>query len=161
LFDQFIHKKKIEKQEKKKLLLEVEHNEATLWLQGMKNSINIRREDELNNQGLIILHASYGNIGKRKKFSRPMSDNEVNWSPLDLDPAEAVDQEILNVTDPLQYQVDKSALHLNSNSKSTLPGFYHPCTGFPNYLDIIYYYKGVQHRVIITDTDELHIPPNE
>lgn len=51
-----------------------------------------------------------------------------------------------------------SVLHLASTSKADLPGFYDPCTGYDNYLEIYYLFKGHLHHVVVSDDDDLHLP---
>jgi len=157
VIDSLKESKKQEKLQQKRNVMQAELLKAQQWLRGMKNSIEQQRAQEEEKSGLVILHASYGNLTKRKNFEGELLDRVGEWSLEDINEEEEGDLEILNVTDQLQYQIEKSELHLFCNSKSVLPGFYDPCTGHPNYLDIIYSLKGTQHRVIIADNKELHI----
>jgi len=161
VIDSLKENNKQEKLQLKRNMMQAERTKAQQWLRGMKNSIEQQRAQEEEKSGLVILHASYGNLAKRENFDGIMSDRVVEWSMNDINEEEENDSEILNVTDQLQYQIEKSELHLFSHSKSELPGFYDPCTGHSNYLDIIYSYKFTQHRVIISDDKELHITPTK
>eukprot|EP01128_Nolandella_sp_AFSM9_P006561 TRINITY_DN3409_c0_g1_i2.p1 TRINITY_DN3409_c0_g1~~TRINITY_DN3409_c0_g1_i2.p1 ORF type:complete len:438 (+),score=68.97 TRINITY_DN3409_c0_g1_i2:184-1497(+) len=119
-------------------------------------SIEFSRNEEEEKGGLVILHASYGNLAKRSSFVGAVSDSNPDLA--DVADDEEDDEEIVNVTDAIQYLVSRSALHLGRDSKSTLPGFYDPCTGFDNYLEIYYLFKGELHHVIRKDDDQIDLP---
>lgn len=154
---QRIHKLQFdEKLQRKRQNLEHFRKKAEKWTEGMKNSVEQQRQIELEKQGLVITRASYGNLQSTKNFPGPinMTLQDNNTEPELI----TFNEEIIDVTDPLQFQVDKSQLHLPAESKCSLPGFYDPCTGQPNYLDVLFNLSGQNYRTIVPDKAALHIP---
>jgi len=148
--------KKNQSKLQKRPMLEVDRTRD--WLASMKNSIQEKRIEEEKKEGLVILRAVYGNISKREDFEETITDNVSTQSINDL---EEEDSQILNVTDQLQLQVVNSELDLHPKFRLQIPGFYDPCTGQPNNLEVIYTYKGTKHRVIVSDDEHLHLPPRD
>lgn len=120
----------------------------------MKITIEQRRQAEIEKEGLVIIRAYYGHLASLPDFpgTLPIISTQISTEPL------VCTDQIIDVTDQLQYHVDKSELHLGSYPKHILPGFYDPCTGSPNYLDIYFSLSGQIYRTIIDDKGSLHIP---
>ena len=54
-----------------------------------------------------------------------------------------------------------SELHLTAASKANLPGFYLPvASGDPEdaWLEVFYMFEGRLHRVVVSDSEPLHLP---
>eukprot|EP01125_Pyxidicula_operculata_P019628 TRINITY_DN7126_c0_g1_i1.p1 TRINITY_DN7126_c0_g1~~TRINITY_DN7126_c0_g1_i1.p1 ORF type:complete len:555 (+),score=91.25 TRINITY_DN7126_c0_g1_i1:231-1667(+) len=150
---------KKEKLELKKEALERDKVKAAQWTANMQNTIENRRLEEEQKKGLVIIHATYGNLEKRPVFKGTVPVTMVPTDAInDIDENEENDPEIIDVRNQLQYLTENSELHLYNTKKSDLPGFYDPCTGYSNYLEIYYEYKEKMYYLLVEDTDEVHLP---
>lgn len=68
------------------------------------------------------------------------------------------DSAVVDVTIPLQYQVNDSKLYLHENSKANLLGFYDPCVGEDKKLYIRYLFRDKLHEVTFDDTEKVVLP---
>ncbi|XP_043280850.1 dnaJ homolog subfamily C member 11 [Venturia canescens] len=105
----------------------------------------IRAEEEAK-RGLIITKALYG------RFVYP------NGRTNSVEAAEPQNDEVIDVTVPLQCLVIDSKLVLHESSKSELPGFYDPCFGEDKQLLLQYLFHTQTHECIVKDNETLRIP---
>jgi len=140
--------------ETKRQTLPDKRKKALQWKEGMQVIIIQRRQTEIEKQGLVIIRAYYGHLRTMKDYPDTMTivPCEIVTDPLECS------EEIIDVTDQLQYQVENSEIHLGAFSKFLLPGFYDPCTGHPNYLEVYFSLSGLPYRTIIDEKAPLHIP---
>jgi len=136
--------------------LREEKKKAEKFLGALKVTINEKRKEEEAKGSLVIVHASYGHLGKRPNFTGAASDTSARLD--DIPDEEEADPDILQVADQLQYLVENSELHLTLARKSNLPGFYDPVSGFENYLEVWYMFSNALHHVLIRDEEALHLP---
>ncbi|KAK9686110.1 DnaJ domain [Popillia japonica] len=101
-------------------------------------------EEEEAKKGLVIVKALYG------KLISASGDTQSDES----------NDEVLEVTVPLQCLVKDSKLVLHESSKSQLPGFFDPAVGEDKSLLVVYNYRQQLHEVTIRDLEALRIPKN-
>uniref|UniRef100_A0ACD5U5T1 Uncharacterized protein n=1 Tax=Avena sativa TaxID=4498 RepID=A0ACD5U5T1_AVESA len=109
---------------------------------------NRKKNKQLENDGLVIMKALYGDRKKIKESSE-LSDIDDN-----------VASQVLDVTIPLNFLVTEAG-HLKLHEgikKSGIMGFYDPCPGDPKLLLVEYMYHGQQYKVIADDYGALLIP---
>lgn len=121
---------KAERERKKK--------EAETEIRLMQDLVQRNREYEASRQGLIIEKAWFG-----KLVSDISDDGQDN---------------VIDVTIPLQCQVKESKLLLTDVPKASLPGFYDPCIGEDKCLKVRYQFRGKLHECTIEDNEPLRIP---
>lgn len=97
--------------------------------------------DERARGGLVILSAMYGVLVQTQP-AQPRS----------------VEQEILDVTVPLQCLVRNSRLELHDTSKVNISGFYDPAPGEDKSLLIRYLFQDKEHQIIIDDMQAIQLP---
>jgi DnaJ family protein C protein 11 len=109
---------------------------------------NRKKNKQLENDGLVIMKALYGDRKKIKESSE-LSDIDDN-----------VASQVLDVTIPLNFLVTEAGqLKLHEGiKKSGIMGFYDPCPGDPKLLLVEYMYHGQQYKVIADDYGALLIP---
>lgn len=98
--------------------------------------------EERSRGGLVILSATYGALVQGG--GSPAQPN--------------VDQEILDVTVPVQCLVRDSRLDLHETTKVNIPGFYDPAPGEDKTLLIRYLFQNREHQVIIQDNEAIQLP---
>lgn len=98
--------------------------------------------EERSRSGLVILSATYGALVLGGSTSS----------------ATSTDQEILDVTVPVQCLVRDSRLDLHDSTKANLPGFYDPAPGDDKSLLIRYLFQNREHKVILQDTEAVQLP---
>ncbi|XP_067005008.1 dnaJ homolog subfamily C member 11 isoform X1 [Anabrus simplex] len=111
------------------------------------------RSDEEAKKGLVIVKALYGRLLTVASLSNPPASSEGEGED-----APAQQDEVIDVTIPLQCLVKDSKLVLHESSKSQLPGFYDPCMGEEKSLMVQYLYHNQLHEVTVGDTEPLRIP---
>uniref|UniRef100_A0ACD5TN96 Uncharacterized protein n=1 Tax=Avena sativa TaxID=4498 RepID=A0ACD5TN96_AVESA len=109
---------------------------------------NRKKNKQLENDGLVITKALYGDRKKIKESSE-LSDIDDN-----------VASQVLDVTIPLNFLVTEAGqLKLHEGiKKSGIMGFYDPCPGDPKLLLVEYTYHGQQYKVMADDCGALLIP---
>jgi len=100
--------------------------------------------EERSRSGLVILSATYGAL--------------VQGGSTAASSSTSTDQEILDVTVPVQCLVRDSRLDLHDNTKANLPGFYDPAPGDDKSLLIRYLFQNREHKVILQDTEAVQLP---
>ncbi|OXA50582.1 dnaJ homolog subfamily C member 11 [Folsomia candida] len=120
--------------------------EADSAIQLMKLAFARIVADEEARRGLIITSAKYGRL-----------ISTLSTADIDSSGAGAND-EIIDVTIPLQCLVKDSKLILHDNSKSNLPGFYDPVPWEEKRLMIQYLFRNKAHEVIVNDEESISIP---
>ncbi|GAB2226784.1 hypothetical protein Droror1_Dr00008575 [Drosera rotundifolia] len=110
----------------------------------LQNVADRKKSKQMENNGLVITNAVYGN---RKDLK-------------ERDDAENLGADLFDVTVPLCFLVnDSGQLKLHQGvKKSGIMGFCDPCPGEPKALLVEYTYHGHEHKVVIGDYDELLIP---
>ena len=122
-------------------------NEAESTIKLMLNSVKHKIEEEEAKRGIVIRKAIYGNL--------QAYDDDISASR----PTSGAEKPYFDVTIPVQYQVQKSRIHLEPHSKAGLLGFYDPCPGYQQKkLLVKYRFKGKMHQVIVGDTEKLEMP---
>ncbi|KAM0864943.1 hypothetical protein ACQ4PT_043599 [Festuca glaucescens] len=109
---------------------------------------NRKKNKQLENDGLVITKALYGDRKKIKESSE-LSDIDDN-----------IASQVLDVTIPLNFLVtEASQLKLHEGiKKSGIMGFYDPCPGDPKLLLVEYTFHGQQYKVMADDYGALLIP---
>ncbi|KAL1116760.1 hypothetical protein AAG570_005232, partial [Ranatra chinensis] len=102
----------------------------------------IRSEEEAR-RGLVIVSAVYGKLGSSGEGSAANQQQQ---------------DEIVDVTIPLQCLVKDSKLVIYESTKSQLPGFYDPCVGEEKFLCVQYLFHNQLHQTTVGDTEPLRIP---
>lgn len=102
---------------------------------------NRKKNKQLENDGLVITKALYGDRKKIKESSE-LSDIDDN-----------VASQVLDVTIPLNFLVTEAGqLKLHEGiKKSGIMGFYDPCPGDPKLLLVEYMFHGRQYKVMADD----------
>ncbi|KAI9206573.1 uncharacterized protein BJ171DRAFT_14942 [Polychytrium aggregatum] len=139
----------------------------------MKDLAQRKLEQEQARDGLIIVHALYGDLaakesidsgrgfsvqGIRSLFSKSSSvefmsipSRDDAHPPLDQD-ADRSPKPYCDVTIVLQSMVNNSQLHISGgHAKSSILGFYDPCLGTPKKLRVIYQFQGRLHQAEVDD----------
>ncbi|XP_022905973.1 dnaJ homolog subfamily C member 11 isoform X2 [Onthophagus taurus] len=138
------HAKQVEKQrEANRSKLMQKRKEAQAAVDLMNATYTRIVEEEETKKGLVIVKALYG---KLISGSGDSSSNEDG------------NEEVIEVTVPLQCLVKDSKLILHELSKSQLPGFFDPAVGEEKSLLIVYNFKQQLHEVTIRDNEALRIP---
>lgn len=143
--DPFVEKEKAKKAEKNnrnnrdKLLEKKREAQAAIDL--MTAAYSRILDEEEAKKGLIIVKAIYGNVVTDGSNSNPNN----------------FEDEVIEVTIPLQCLVKDSKLILHESPKSQLPGFF-DITGKDKMLHIVYNYRQQPHEVTIKDNEVLRIP---
>lgn len=127
----------IEKRENNILITKSASEKAQEFIASVNNEIILNMNKEESKRGLVIINAKYGVLDD--EFEVP----HVGY---------------IDVTQPLQYLVNNSQIHLDETSKSQLNGFYDPCPGEFKVLEVTYYFKGKKHYTKVDDEEELNIP---
>ncbi|KAF5290925.1 hypothetical protein FQA39_LY14531 [Lamprigera yunnana] len=131
------HAQKIEREKQKNRIKLLEKRKEALAAIDLMTVMYARIcNDEETKKGLIIVRALYGKI-----FNEPTEDDEM-----------------IDVTIPLQCLVKNSKLVLHEQSKSQLPGFYDPAVGENKFLLIEYSYQGQTYETTIGDNESLRLP---
>lgn len=130
------------KEEATKAYAETQKEKAKTFIELMEDEVKRKQEIEDKNGGLVIVQAFYGKISPEDEF---VDENN---------------EDIIDVTIPLQYLVKDSRLELPAESKSTLIGFYDPCPNEEKYLQIHYLIKQQMNQIMISDISPLTIPVN-
>jgi len=99
-------------------------------------------QEERSRNGLVIMSATYGALAQG-------SSSQTSADP---------DQEILDVTVPVQCLVRDSKLDLHDTTKVNIPGFYDPAPGEDKSLLIRYLFQNREHQVIVQDTEAIQLP---
>ncbi|KAM0883455.1 hypothetical protein ACQ4PT_031641 [Festuca glaucescens] len=109
---------------------------------------NRKKNKQLENDGLVITKALYGDRKKIKESSE-LSDIDDN-----------IASQVLDVTIPLNFLVTEAGqLKLHEGiKKSGIMGFYDPCPGDPKLLLVEYMFHGQQYKVMADDYGALLIP---
>ncbi|BAT11588.1 chaperone protein dnaJ 13 [Oryza sativa Japonica Group] len=109
---------------------------------------NRKKNRQLEDDGLVITKALYGN---RKKVKESSESNELN---------DDVASQVLDVTIPLNFLVSEAGqLKLHEGiKKSGIMGFYDPCPGDPKLLLVEYTFHGQKYKVMVDDYAALLIP---
>lgn len=109
---------------------------------------NRKKNKQLENDGLVITKALYGDRKKIKESSE-LSDIDDN-----------VASQVLDVTIPLNFLVTEAGqLKLHEGiKKSGIMGFYDPCPGDPKLLLVEYMFHGRQYKVMADDYGALLLP---
>ncbi|KAK7788299.1 hypothetical protein R5R35_000129 [Gryllus longicercus] len=146
-------REKEKRRESNKARMAEKKREAQASVSLMRNTFaRIRSEEEVR-KGLVIVKALYGRSSVVSTFGNPSSgekDSEREQT--------SVDDDVIDVTIPLQCLVKDSKLSLHEASKSQLPGFYDPCVGEDKVLMVQYLYHTHLHEVTVGDTETLRIP---
>jgi len=148
--------------------------EAQASVDLMKERFSRIRTEEINRSGLVIILALYGKILDDTSEELMIDVDELTsgntlvaeeYTPAVLD-RNAVGYEVIDVTIPVQCQVDSSSrltFYDDSATKSELAGFYDPCALLADetkHLLIRYMYQGQLHQVIIGDEEGAKLPKN-
>ncbi|GAQ84882.1 heat shock protein [Klebsormidium nitens] len=128
----------------------------------MSGSASRKKANEENraNPGLVIVEAVYGCIKPRKKRQNGESDRgkEVEEEGHDGQD-EGLPPPFLDVTTPVQFLVDDSAIKLHPGiRKAGLMGFCDPCPGEEKELRVKYKWRGNVHETTVGDKEALFIP---
>ncbi|GJN19835.1 hypothetical protein PR202_gb07146 [Eleusine coracana subsp. coracana] len=109
---------------------------------------NRKKNGQMENDGLVITRAMYGN---RKKIRESSDVNEIN---------DDVASQVLDVTIPLNFLVTEAGqLKLHEGiKKSGIMGFYDPCPGDPKILVVEYTFHGRKYKAMAEDSEALLIP---
>nr|CAB3499190.1 unnamed protein product [Digitaria exilis] len=109
---------------------------------------NRKKNRQLENNGLVITKAMYGN---RKIIKESAEFDEIN---------DDVDSQVFDVTIPLNFLVTEAGqLKLHEGiKKSGIMGFYDPCPGDPKLLLVEYTFHGRKYKVMVDDYEALLIP---
>lgn len=109
---------------------------------------NRKKNKQLENDGLVITKALYGNPRKIKESSEL---SEIN---------DDVASQVFDVTIPLNFLVTEAGqLKLHEGiKKSGIMGFYDPCPGDPKLLLVEYTFHGQQYKATADDYSALLIP---
>lgn len=109
---------------------------------------NRKKNKQLENDGLVITKALYGDRKKIKESSE-LSDIDDN-----------IASQVLDVMIPLNFLVTEAGqLKLHEGiKKSGIMGFYDPCPGDPKLLLVEYTFHGQQYKVMADDYGALLIP---
>jgi len=148
-------RKKLEKRKQKIAQNEELRRETLVKINLMKPHAERIRCYELQIQGLVIHKAYYGKLNDE---GLPIGENIENEnSNIEQSPPEWID-----VTIPLQSQVQNSQLILPEGTKERMVGFFNPVIeeNNPNErkLSISYLFHDEMHKVTILDTQALSIP---
>ncbi|CAL8093021.1 unnamed protein product [Orchesella dallaii] len=138
-------KKRLEKEKQKAAYKEQvaeKKAEASAAIALMRETYHKIVSDERTRSGLVIMSATYGAI-----FSGTTSAQTGSS-----------DQEVLDVTIPVQCLVRDSRLDLHDSTKVNLPGFYDPAPGEEKSLLIRYLFQNREHQVIVQDTEAIQLP---
>ncbi|KAI0488280.1 hypothetical protein KFK09_028108 [Dendrobium nobile] len=110
---------------------------------------NRKKNKQLENGGLVISKAVYGNLQEMERSGEHREDHN-----------DEVASQVLDVTLPLNFLVnDSGKLKLHEGiKKSGLMGFCDPCPGIPKQLLVEYTYRGQNYQVVVGDSEELLIP---
>ncbi|XP_047093491.1 chaperone protein dnaJ 13 [Lolium rigidum] len=109
---------------------------------------NRKKNKQLENDGLVITKALYGD---RKKIKESSELSEID---------DNIASQVLDVTIPLNFLVTEAGqLKLHEGiKKSGIMGFYDPCPGDPKLLLVEYTFHGQQYKVMADDYGALLIP---
>lgn len=109
---------------------------------------NRKKNRQLENNGLVITKALYGNSRKVKESGEL---NEIN---------DDIASQVIDVTIPLNFLITEAGqLKLHEGiKKSGIMGFYDPCPGDPKLLLVEYTFYGRKYKVMVDDYDALLIP---
>ncbi|CAN6310529.1 unnamed protein product [Urochloa humidicola] len=109
---------------------------------------NRKKNRQLENNGLVITKALYGD---RKKIKESGEFNEID---------DDVASQVFDVTIPLNFLVTEAGqLKLHDGiKKSGIMGFYDPCPGDPKLLLVEYTFHGRKYKVMVDDYEALLIP---
>ncbi|KAK3156876.1 hypothetical protein QOZ80_2AG0113240 [Eleusine coracana subsp. coracana] len=109
---------------------------------------NRKKNGQMENDGLVVTRAMYGN---RKKIRESSDVNEIN---------DDVASQVLDVTIPLNFLVTEAGqLKLHEGiKKSGIMGFYDPCPGDPKLLVVEYTFHGRKYKAMAEDSEGLLIP---
>ena len=116
--------------------------EALATLELMKESAERIMQIEQAKLGLVINEACYGKMSVA-------GNRRINPSPSD---------DVIDVRLQLQCLIQDSKLIVPNGSKSELNGFYDPSVGQAKWLYIAYDFRGFQHEVVVSDSQQLAIP---
>ncbi|ONK55720.1 uncharacterized protein A4U43_C10F310 [Asparagus officinalis] len=143
--------KELERMEKSSVQVREARQAAEKAQKLLQNVSNRKRNKQLENGGLVITRAVYGN---RKAIKRVGEDRETE---------DEMASQVLDVTLPLNFLVsDSGQLKLHEGiKKSGIMGFCDPCPGEPKQLLVEYTFGGQNFKVVVDDYEELLIPPQE
>jgi len=150
---QYLRKKKEEAFQRRSGDITSSRKHADEALDLLQNSIQRSREREegIEQGGLIIVKAIYG--AEQKVANVKLAD------PLPIQGQQELDFGYIDVTNAMQYMVENSELHLFSNSKSNLTGFWDPTLlNEDKSLKIWYLFRKVMHSCTVLDFDPVELP---
>lgn len=145
-------REKEKRRESNKTRMAEKKREAHAAVNLMRNTYERIRNEEDGKKGLVIIKALYGRLFMISSINNPPSNSETEREHY------STDDEVIEVTVPLQCLVKDSKLSLHDASKSQLPGFYDPCVGEEKVLMVQYLYHALLHEVTVGDTETLRIP---
>jgi len=126
----------------------MKRKDAEAFIELSKTTFQKIRQDEIQNDGIVILEALYGDVSIDADVDS--SDDNVG--------------RCIDVTVPIQCMVRGSALIIyGGGSKAWLEGFYDPNedNDVENLLYVRYRFLGRLHECIVRDSDELVLPLEE
>ena len=140
-------RKQEEKRKQKEALREkvlAARKEAEASLSLMEERYNRIKSEEETKDGLLIEKCLYGLLATPEGNLK--SDLEVS-------------DEVIDITKPIQCNVENSRLILWEGSKSSLPGVWDPCPGDPDkWILIQYSYKGLSHQLFTVEEEAIKLP---
>jgi len=138
-------KKKEEQQKEKEEQIAKGKARAEVDIKLMKHSVKKNRQIEEQKRGVLIVEGMYGVLNNKKKTD-------------DDQPVDPNNQQIADVTVPLQYLVENSHIYLRKGTKTNLLGFYDPAPGEKKQLFVRYLFRDRVFEVTIDEKEELNIP---
>lgn len=143
--------RKEKEKEERKLQVEEAKRKAMEKQELMRQEVERKKEEETNKKGILIVVALYG----------AMTDDMIKQA-VDLDLDVEKHSEVIEVTDPVQFMVERvgenSFLKMPQTSKSQLPGFYDPCPGESKVLVVVYMFRDQTHTAVVKDEEALNAP---
>ena len=135
-------KKKQKEALREKVLAARKEAEASLSL--MEERYNRIKSEEETKDGLLIENCLYGLLATPEGNLK--SDLEVC-------------DEVIDITKPVQCNVENSRLILWEGSKCSLPGVWDPCPGDQDkWILIQYSYKGLSHQLFTAEQEPIKLP---
>ncbi|KAL0904243.1 hypothetical protein M5K25_026326 [Dendrobium thyrsiflorum] len=141
--------KKLDKMAKSSIQVQEARKVAKKAQKILETVSNRKKNKQLENGGLVISKAVYGNLQEMERSGEHREDQN-----------DEVASQVLDVTLPLNFLVnDSGQLKLHEGiKKSGLMGFCDPCPGIPKQLLVEYTYRGQNYQVVVGDSEELLIP---
>jgi len=124
---------------------------ASCNLMAERYSRILKEEEEKG--GLVIISALYGLLADEKGDLKPEFSS-------DTAPDSSSSHSFIDITVPLQCNIEDSRLILWEGTKSNLPGVWDPTPGEDKFILIKYTYQHNTHQVFVPETETIKLPKN-